>query len=67
MLPKMRGQPGVLMALMVVPSTLRASTIDVTTTSDEVAANGVCSLREAVSVAATDVASNGCSPTGPAR
>ncbi|MBN8480047.1 MAG: CSLREA domain-containing protein [Xanthomonadales bacterium] len=37
-----------------------AATIAVTTTADQIAANGVCSLREAVTAANTDTAFGGC-------
>lgn len=46
----------------VMASSTQAATITVTTTEDEVSANGACSLREAVRAANTDAAVDACPP-----
>jgi hypothetical protein len=52
--------PIAVLGLIAVPSIAYGATINVTTTSDQIAAGGGCSLREAVIAANTDAASGGC-------
>src|SRR4051794_5044883 len=54
---------GCALAFACVPSSALAATITVTTNADTVAADGQCSLREAVTAANLDAAGNGC-PAG---
>jgi hypothetical protein len=52
--------PVAVLGLIAVPGIAHGATINVTTTSDQIAAGGQCSLREAVIAANTDATSGGC-------
>jgi CSLREA domain-containing protein len=52
--------PVVVLGLIAMPSIAHGATINVTTTTDQIAAGGQCSLREAVIAANTDAVSGGC-------
>ena len=54
---------GILLAIAFWTSTVHATTINVTTTADELNADGDCSLREAVQAANANAASDAC-PAG---
>ncbi len=57
--------PAALLVLLLTQGqTAHATTITVTTTDDELNADGDCSLREAIQAANTDTAVDDCAPWG---